>query len=164
MQPSSTSKQTIYQKVFNFFSQDDWSFTSNDEEKAILMSFQGENGTTWNCYAQVNEDEEQFIFYSICPRMAKGEQLSTVAEFITRTNNGLISGNFEMDYEDGEIRYKTGIDIDSEELTSNVIMRLVYANVVMMNKYLPGIIAVIDKDVSPIKAIAQIEKQTESST
>jgi hypothetical protein len=81
-----------------------------------------------------------------------------LAEFITRTNYGLIVGNFEMDFADGEIRYKTSIDIDGDELTSEIIKHLVYANVTMMDEYLPGIIAVIEKDVSPVDAIAQIEK------
>lgn len=159
-QPSSTSTQMIYQKVVNFFSQDEWSFTSNNEDKAILMSFQGENGT-WNCYAQVNE--EQLIFYSIYPRIAEGRQRSSVAEFITRANSGIVSGNFEMDYEDGTIRYKTGIDIDGEELTLDIIMRLVYTNVVMMDKYLPGLIAVMEEEKFPIEAIAKIEEATSTS-
>ena len=34
----------------------------------------------------------------------------------------------------------------------------------MMDEYLPGIIAVIEKDVSPGDAIAQIEEHTENST
>jgi hypothetical protein len=34
---------------------------------------------------------------------------------------------------------------------------LVYANVTMMDEYLPGIMSVIDGEVSPVDAIAQIE-------
>lgn len=70
----------------------------------------------------------------------------------------MVIGNFEMDLDDGEIRYKTSIDIDGDELTPDIIKRLVYANVTMMDEYLPGIIGVIEKDVSPVDAIAKIEE------
>jgi len=41
-----------------------------------------------------------------------------VAEFINRANYGIIIGNFEMDFADGEIRYKTSIDVQGDKLTS----------------------------------------------
>ncbi len=158
-----TSTQPIFQAIVNFFTQDDWSFTRIQGEQALRLAFQGENGT-WNCYAKAREEQEQFAFYSICPILAPESKRVDMAEFITRANYGLIVGNYEMDFDDGEIRYKTSIDIDGDELTSDIIKRLVYANVTMMDEYLPGIIAVIEKDVSPGDAIAQIEEQTENST
>jgi hypothetical protein len=151
-----TYTQPLFQAVVNFFTQDDWSFTRIQGEQALRLGFQGENGA-WNCYAQTREKQEQFIFYSLCPLLAPEDKRTAVAEFITRANDGMIIGNFEMDFNDGEIRYKTSIDIDGDELTSDIIKRLVYANVTMMDDYLPGIIAVIEKDVSPMDAIAQIE-------
>lgn len=66
-------------------------------------------------------------------------------------------GNFEMDFEDGEIRYKTSIDVEGESLSFALIKKLVYANVTMMDEYLPGIIAAIKSNVSAKDAIAQIE-------
>jgi hypothetical protein len=69
----------------------------------------------------------------------------------------MIIGNFELDFTDGEIRYKTSIDVEGANLTFTQIKRLVYANVMMMDQYLPGIMSVIDSDVEPKDAIAQIE-------
>jgi hypothetical protein len=31
----------------------------------------------------------------------------------------MIIGNFEMDFEDGEIRYKTSIDVEDDSLSSD---------------------------------------------
>jgi len=69
----------------------------------------------------------------------------------------MIIGNFELDFADGEIRYKTSIDVKGDFLSFELIKQLVYANVTMMDEYLPGIISVIDGDVLPKDAIAQIE-------
>jgi hypothetical protein len=73
----------------------------------------------------------------------------------------MIIGNFELDFTDGEIRYKTNIDVEGASLSFPQIKRLVYTNVTMMDEYLPGIRSVIDADVSPVDAIAQIESQSE---
>jgi hypothetical protein len=156
MLQETTSTQPIFQAIVNFFTQDDWSFTRIQGEQALRLGFQGENGI-WNCYAQAREEQEQFAFYSICPILAPESKRAALAEFITRANYGLVVGNFEMDYGDGEIRYKTSIDVAGDEFTSDMIKRLVYANVTMMDEYLPGIVAVIEKDVSPGDAIARLE-------
>ncbi|MEB3294607.1 MAG: hypothetical protein VKJ24_15735 [Synechococcales bacterium] len=58
----------------------------------------------------------------------------------------LITGNsnhFELDFNDGEIQYKTSIDVEGDRLTPALIKRLVYTNVAMMDDYLPGIQAVV---------------------
>jgi hypothetical protein len=65
----------------------------------------------------------------------------------------MIIGNFELDFADGEIRYKTSIDVKGDILSFELIKQLVYANVTMMDEYLPGIMSVIDNDVSPEDAI-----------
>lgn len=69
----------------------------------------------------------------------------------------MIIGNFEMDFADGEIRYKTSIDLEDANLTFSQIKRLVYTNVTIMDEYLPGIRSVIDGDAEAKDAIAQIE-------
>jgi hypothetical protein len=69
--------------------------------------------------------------------------------------------NFELDFRDGEICYKTSIDVKGANLTFLQLKRLVYANVTMMDEYLPGIMSVIYGDVEPKDAIAQIESQPE---
>jgi hypothetical protein len=67
-------------------------------------------------------------------------------------------GNFELDFNDGEIRYKTSIDVEGDHLSSALIKTLVYTNVSMMDQYLPGIKAVIETGVSPEEAIRAIEQ------
>jgi hypothetical protein len=82
-----------------------------------------------------------------------------IAEFLTRANSGIIIGNFELDFTDGEISYKTSIDVEGDRLSFALIQRLVYANVTMMDEYLPGILSVIYDNVSPADAIAKIENE-----
>jgi hypothetical protein len=157
---SVTSSRPISEEMLNFFTEDDWPFTKIKGEPVLLTAFQGENGK-WTCYAKAREEQEQFVFYSICSINAPENKRLAVAEFLTRANTGMIIGNFELDFASGEICYKTSIDVKGDLLSSALIKQLVYANVSMMDKYLPGIKSVIDGDVEPKDAIAQIEGQPE---
>jgi len=148
---------SIYQAVIHFFTEDDWSFTKLQGEPILQMTFQGENGR-WTCYAKVKENQQQFIFYSLCPIAIPEDKRSTIAEFLTRANYGMTIGNFELDFNDGEIRYKTSIDVEGDRLTSALIKNLVYTNVMMMDTYLPGIQAVLEGTASPEAAIQQVER------
>jgi len=155
---STSTDGQFFEEIVNFFKEDDWPFVQIEGEPLLQMVFQGENGK-WTCYAKARDDQEQFVFYSVCPVNAPDSKRLAVAEFLTRANSGMIIGNFEMDFEDGEIRYKTSIDVEGDSLSSALIKRLVYANVTMMDEYLPGIMSVIYGNASPVDAIAQIEGQ-----
>ncbi|NES90463.1 YbjN domain-containing protein [Okeania sp. SIO2B9] len=149
-------EESILTTIIAYFTKDDWTFTKLQGQSVLQMAYQGKNGL-WNCYAQARETEEQFVFYSIYPELVSEEKRLAMAELLTRINYGLIIGNFEMDFNDGEIRYKTSIAVEGNILTYKVIKRLVYANVAIMDYYLPGIRAVMDENILPEEAIALIE-------
>ncbi|WGV28010.1 YbjN domain-containing protein [Halotia branconii] len=151
-----TSEDNLFEITINFFKQENWQFQEIPEKQSLSVSFQGKNGQ-YECCAIAREEQQQMVFYSILPIQTPENKLTAVAEFITRANYGIIIGNFELDFTDGEIRYKTSIDVDGNGLSFDLIQNLVYANVTMMDEYLPGIIVVIENDVSPVDAIAQIE-------
>ncbi|WP_017662953.1 hypothetical protein [Baaleninema simplex] len=66
-----------------------------------------------------------------------------------------------MDYSDGEIRYKTSIDVEGSQLDNALIKQLLYTNLLMMDKYLPAIEAVIAGTQTPEEAIALVESDLE---
>jgi hypothetical protein len=148
---------TILNALTHFFKEDQWNFTQLGEQPILQMGFEGQAGQ-WGCYAQAREREQQFVFYSVCRVKTPAERLSAMAEFLTRANYNLIIGNFELDYTDGEVRFKTSIDVEGDELTWPLIHHIVYANVLNMDKYLPGIMAVIERNATPQEAIELVER------
>ena len=146
----------ILEAMIDFFTTDEWPFSQIEGQAALRTGFRGENGE-WTCYAWAREEMEQFVFYSICPTNVPPERRPAMAEFLTRANYGLIIGNFEMDLSDGEVRYKTGIDVEGDRLSAALVKSLVYANVLAMDQYLPGIMRLIYADVSAAEAIVQVE-------
>ena len=140
-----------------FFKDDGWPFQQLEGQPILQVGFQGDNGQ-WTCFAQAREEQAQLVFYSVCAAKAPEAKRPALAEFLTRANYGLIMGNFELDWRDGEVRYKTSIDVEGDRLTPALVKQMAYANVVMMDRYLPGIMRVIYGDVSPAEAIAEIDE------
>ena len=67
------------------------------------------------------------------------------------------SGNFELGFEEGDIRFKTSVDVEGHPLSHALIKNQVYHNVLTMDQYLPAILAVIEGKETPLAAIGQVE-------
>ncbi|MEL6382808.1 MAG: YbjN domain-containing protein, partial [Cyanobacteria bacterium J06626_18] len=147
----------IYDALIDFFKTESWSFQTLPQQAALRLAFKGKNGQ-WDCYAKAREAHQQVVFYSISPITVAKAKRNAIAEFLTRANHGMILGNFELDYSDGEIRYKTSIDVEGDKLTIALIRNLVYTNVLTMDQYLPGILAVLEQGTIPEQAIRLVEQ------
>lgn len=150
--------EKIMTALKSFFEQDDWRYKKLPDRSVLQLGFAGKHGT-WTCYADAKEEDERFVFYSVFPSKVPEDKRPMFAEYLTRANYGLVLGNFEMDYEDGEIRYKTSIDVESCELPFAMVKQLVYANIAMMDKYMPGIFGLLAGIISAKEAIEKIEQE-----
>lgn len=154
---SGITARPIYQAAVQFFTEDDWGFTKLKGDYILQLAFQGKHGQ-WNCFAVARDEAAQFLFYSVCPVAIPEDRRLAIAEFIARANYGLTLGSFEFDFDNGEIRFKTGIDVTHIKIQTAIIRQLVYANVALMDRYLPGILAVIETAAPPKNAIQAIER------
>ncbi len=161
LDPDGAGNQLIYKAMLNFFEADDWPLVEDEDKPILYMNFQGENGQ-WHCLAKAREAEDQCVFYSLYPEAVPEDKRSTIAEFLTRANYGMILGNFELDFDDGEIRYKTSIDVEGDRLTPTLVQNLVYSNVMTMDQYLPGILAILEQNLTAKGALDRVEKQLET--
>lgn len=148
---------SMLETALAFFEREGWPLQLHEDEDTLETGYQGEHGQ-WGCFALIFRAEARFVFYSVSPVPAPEEQRLRVAEFITRANYGLALGNFEMDFERGEIRYKTSVDVEGTQLNEALIRQLVLQNVGVMDRYLPGLMSVLYSDTSPAAAIAEIER------
>lgn len=146
----------IFAVVEDFFRGDDWPVTQVEDRLALRTGFTGDNGE-FNCYAQVRDEHEQFVFYSVFPVKVPEEKRMAVVDFISRANYGMIVGNFEIDQSDGEVRYKTSVDLEGVEVQTQLLRNLIYANVLTMDKYFPGLMRVVYGGISAEDAVHEIE-------
>lgn len=147
----------FYDIIKNYFTATNWSF---DElgNGMLGADFSGDD-TVWTCIANISEENRQFVFYSIFPAYISEQGRAEVMEFITRVNYGLSIGNFELDLQDGEVRFKTSIDVEGSELSFELWRHIVYLNVTTMNTYLRGIEAVAAGSITPLRMLEMIDKE-----
>lgn len=117
-----------------------------------------------NVVIQVHEDDYSVL--AICPVHPATEDCETmalIAEFVCRANYGLKNGCFEMDFRDGELRYKSFIDCDDQFPSQALIRNSIGCPVSMMKRYAPGILDVLFKSIDAETAVQECEKdQTEA--
>ena len=135
----------------------------NTNQKVIKLGIGLENGRC-DCFIDVRPEQNQVLIFTVSPTLVPQNHRLRIAEFTSRANYGLIIGNFEMDFEDGELRYKASYYYDDTFPNSEeVFLRNLYATFHMMDRYLPGIMSVIYANVTPQTGINQIENVTNPS-
>ena len=146
----------IFSRLIDFMEEEDWKYEILEGETVLRFNFKGRSGRLL-CYADVEESKDWLIFYSYLPVNVPADKMQAMAELLSRANRGMRIGNFELDFEDGEIRYKTSIDIEGGELTSKMIHNLLQANLSTMDRYFPGIMELIYSEKTPKELIQKIE-------
>jgi hypothetical protein len=139
-----------------YLDQDGWYPCQLEGKPIYRVFFNGKNGEL-RCYAQIHQALAHLLFYAVAPVKVPVESRAAVAEFVTRANYGMRIGNFEMDYSDGEVRYKSSLDFEGEALTANWIRNAIHPAVQTMDRYLNGLMAVVYCGKAPADAIADIE-------
>ena len=147
---------TLFEEIRTFLTEDEWPFSQLEGKTVFRTAYHGKNGT-FTCYAQAREEQFIFLFYAVCPINVPEDKRQVVAEFVTRANYGMYVGNFELDFTDGEVRYKTSLDVENAELPQPVIKNLVYAAVWTMDRYLPGLMKIIYGGAVPTAVLEEIE-------
>ena len=64
------------------------------------------------------------------------------AEYLHRINYGLLLGNFEMDYDEGEVRFRTSLMAEGS-LSHEVFDRYIQMPAAMLDRYAPGLAAIV---------------------
>lgn len=115
---------------------------------------------SWTTYVWVREPEAQVIVHGVLPWPVPEDARDTMAVYLTLANWGLLIGNFEMDLDDGELRYKTSVDYEGFELPHQLVRSLVAANLRTVERYLPGLASVAE-GADPRAAIVAVESGEE---
>ncbi len=75
---------------------------------------------------RLSEELERVVLYVLFEPKAKKELRQELAEFVTRANFGMGDGNFEMDFDDGSVRFKISLDYTDEPLSPLLLRNMIY--------------------------------------
>ncbi len=108
----------------------------------------------WGCVAEVREGQRVVLLVSVLPMTASEARRAALAELFTRLNYGLTIGNFEMDWADGELRFRTGIELEDTAVTPGLVHALLRANLGTVARHFGRIARVARGEASPAEALA----------
>jgi hypothetical protein len=145
--------------LIKFLEEDDWNFNKDEKEdhNAVYFSYTGKQGKL-NTTIIVREQMEVICVYSKLELTVTEDKLAAAAEFVCRANYGLLIGNFELDFRDGEVRYKSSADLEGAVASNTVFRNLLHANLSTSDRYHKALkrLLVLD-DLSPEQAIEEAE-------
>lgn len=133
-----TARGPLYTALVDFLLREKWPFAPLPGEPVIRTDYRGHNGQ-WICYARVMEAERRVVFYSVHPEPVAPAARAAAAEYLTRVNYGLSAGNFEMDFDDGEVRFRTALDLGEVEPPAELFRPLLLSNIRAMDEHLPAL-------------------------
>jgi hypothetical protein len=142
---------------------DEPNIPTNPDSEVIAtfrMPVRGLHGE-WICIVRVFPESERLLVYSILTENVPVERRPRIAELFVRINYGLVLGNFEMDWEDGEVRYKTSMDLESITPTATVVRNLIFSNFFSTDRYFDVIEEAIHTEQALVDLLAAAEESDE---
>lgn len=129
---------------------------STSENEVVRTDLRGELAS-YRVVARVESEMGLFQVFAYSPLRAPEGSRQAVAETIVRANYGLRLGKFELDIDDGEIRFQVGQLLVDGALGSKAIDRIICTALDMLDMYLPAILSVIYANELPEDAIHRVE-------
>jgi hypothetical protein len=107
--------------------------------------------------AVVMGEGQQFALYMNFGVVAPVDRRDECARLITHANAALIIGNFEMDYDDGLVRFRSGIDVTGVELAPQMVRNVIAQAVGAVETYADAISDVVLRGKSAGAALVDVE-------
>lgn len=149
----SPSFGTPFQALIEHCEVNGLSFETINEEKRIRLNICRKHAL-YTCHLRMSNDDEIFQIHLNYPVLAKDEKMrSSVTEFFTRVNYGLVLGAFEVDLRDGEARYHISHLLGEGRLEDEVIRRIIGSALSTADRYFPAYMRVLFGGDTPEDAV-----------
>lgn len=147
---------SAYDKLIQHLDEHEVRYLTGSDQRSIFADFHGDVGV-YRIVATVNADDNLFQVFGQSPLRVPQGCRAAVAETVARANHGLKIGKFELDVDQGDLRYQASQLLTGDDLTGEVIQRLIGATISLLDRYLPAVLSVIYGNELPKDAIRAVE-------
>ena len=155
-------REQIIDAVRDWLDQDDWRYEFDAEETLIRLNLTLTSKIK-KAHIVFLFKEDCYTLYATAPINGDTDDLTELNKFITMANYGLRNGNFELDFRDGEIRYKTFVNCDGlETLPTEIIKDSLLAACFTLDRYGDGLAALAMGFSDAETEIKKVEGRSES--
>jgi hypothetical protein len=93
--------------------------------------------------AELHRRTSRFAIYFVLGLPTPKEHRREVAIFLARANDGLVTGNYELGWDDGRLRFKTSIDFTGEGLAPAMVRNMLLHAVDATEVYDDALLSVV---------------------
>lgn len=124
--------------------------------RLVRTAFAG-RGATWPCEARVFEEQGQIVFDSILPEVVEPDRRAEACYLLARANWEILTGSFLLHLDAGELRFRTSLlSRNDEPIPRDVVLGMLYANVLTVDRCLDDLLAMTRGDVDPDEALGRL--------
>ncbi len=136
--------QTCYDAVVGFLKDDDWPFEADDENGTVATGYEGDNGK-YELVIEAKNDMPMFAVHVDLPvehpEEKEGDEptgaFGELIEFVLKLNCGLAVGSFDLDLDDGSLRFRIGVLAGDTAPSLSQVRDQIYAAVTTGDRYFP---------------------------
>lgn len=134
-----------------------WDPQETEKEGVLRVDFSVDNIPIDEAIADVRIDYERFLYYLNFRQKAPVKQRHETMEFVTRVNYDLVIGNFELNLENGFVRFKSAVDFTGTELVPPLIRDAIKSAMDAVELYADAIVDVMHGKKKAKKALEDAE-------
>ena len=149
---TTNNAKEAFETLRKVLTQIEWASDPDEENASFYIDFGPPYMPVSDAVAAIAMDAEQFLFYVNIGPLAPAERRDEVARFITRVNWGLSIGNFEMDYEDGFVRFKSSVAFSNTGLSEALIRNAILMAMEIVEIYADPVVDVLGRGKSAQEA------------
>ena len=97
----------------------------------------------YELFMTVDEPRECVFIYLIFPNRAPDGRRQAVAELIARANWRLALGSLDLDFSDGDVRFRCAVDVEDGVLTPSMLQNMVSAGLWTLDTYHDALVRVM---------------------
>ena len=145
----------IGESLVELYARHKWKFVKRGD-RAYVVALQGET-QKFDFWAFINKGGVMLALYALVPLIVPAAKRNAVGEFLHMVNFNMLLGSFEMDYKDGELRYKLCADFDGEKPSLDAVGDLYDCALATVDRYFPSLAGMLFANLTPQQAIELVE-------
>jgi hypothetical protein len=152
----------ILTSLIGFLEAQSIGYDADKEAQRVRLGIEGAN-LRWRCLA-CEDDSGRFVFVSLIPIKVPEARRPACAELLCRINARVGPGHFDLDFNDGELAFRTVVPVIKKgRLSAEMIADIIQGHQVVVDCFIPAITSVVYAGQSPEKALALLDEPTESA-
>lgn len=126
--------KAIYNEIVRFLEDDHWNYTFDDDKELIRCGV-GLQNKLQKCRLLIDLRDDRYSVFGTINLNVEESARDEMAKLLTYINYDLMFGFFEMDYRDGEIRFRMPVNCTDILPSREVIKHSIYVPALMLEKY-----------------------------